>query len=129
MAQAETIPIEEERGRGALIAQQNDTFRKSGNQDALIKGQIVMTQGVATLAPVIKAILTQRLWAFDAFTEDNDPFGDHSFGCIEFNVTDTDHRFFWKIDLYDTAYDYGSDDAVNPEVTRRVLTLMLPEEY
>ncbi len=131
MAQAEIVPIENafDAERVALIAAQNDAFRTSGNQDRVIKGQIVMTQGVATLAPVVKAILSQRLWTFDAFTSNNDPFGDHSFGCIAFNVSGTDHRVFWKIDLYDTDYEYGSDDAANPEVTRRVLTVMLPCEY
>lgn len=131
MVQAEITSNEEEfdAERAALIAAQNDAFRTSGNQDRDIQGQIVMTQGVATLAPVVKTILTQRLLAFDDFTEDNDPYGDHTFGCIAFSVSGSEHRFFWKIDLYDAAYEYGSDDAANPEVTRRVLTLMLPCEY
>lgn len=131
MGNTNIIPTDEEadRERTALIAAQNDTFRTSGNKDPAIKGQIVVTQGVAALDAVVTATLFHRLLSFDAFTEDNDPYGDHTFGCIAFELEGTEHRVFWKIDLYDTAYRYGSDDAANPEVTRRVLTLMLPSEY
>lgn len=75
MAHTSIVPNEAdlEAGRMALIAAQNDAFRTSGNNDPIIKGQIVITQGVAALDAVLTATLFQRLVTFDAFTEDNDP--------------------------------------------------------
>ena len=59
------------------------------------------------------------------FTEDNDPYGDHTFGA----VTVESRKVWWKIDLYDLDYRWGSEDAANTAVTRRVLTIMFPEDY
>ena len=38
-------------------------------------------------------------------------------------------RLYWKIDLYDAGYEFGSDDCADTAKTRRVLTILLPEEY
>ena len=63
--------------------------------------------------------------AFDTFTSDNDPYGEHDFGTIEWRGT----RLFWKIDCYDPDMRFGSSDPADPSVTARVLTIMLAEEY
>lgn len=34
-----------------------------------------------------------------------------------------------KIDYYDRAFEWGSEDPTDTSVTRRVITLMLPEDY
>ena len=113
----------------ARIAEQNDRFRTTWGADFTVPGQIVMTRGVADLAPAAKAIIMQRVQSFDTFTEDNDPYGDHDFGAFEFEVAGNSYRIFWKIDLYDTEYSMGSDDPANLQVTRRVLTIMHASEY
>jgi hypothetical protein len=35
----------------------------------------------------------------------------------------------FKIDYYDVNLEFGSPDAADPAVTKRVITLMLAEEY
>ena len=63
---------------------------------------------------------------FDRFTDDNDPHGEHDFGCIELEA----RRIFWKIDYYaDDAMEWGSEEPSEPARTYRVLTIMLAEEY
>ncbi|MEO1538259.1 MAG: DUF3768 domain-containing protein [Pseudomonadota bacterium] len=113
----------------AKIAEQNDRFRTTWGADFTVPGQIVMTRGVADLSPAAKAIIMQRVQKFDTFTEDNDPYGDHTFGVFEFEIDGNSYRIFWKIDLYDPEYNMGSDDPANPQVTRRVLTIMHASEY
>lgn len=112
-----------------VIADQNDRFRRSWGGDATVPGQIVMTCGVAALgdAAVLCLIATVRI--FDAFTEDNDPWGQHDFGIVEIGQGGETVKVYWKLDLYDADYTFGSKAPEDPERTRRVLTLLLPEEY
>jgi hypothetical protein len=79
--------------------------------------------------------------AFDAFDEDNDPHGERDFGAIyqlgdgRWTATrprlrdDERERVFWKFDYYGRDLQFSSEDAANPAVTRRVLTIMLADEY
>ena len=113
----------------AIIAKQNDRFRTTWEADFGVPGQIAMTRGVAELSPAAKAIIMQRVQTFSEFTEDNDPYRDHSFGSFEFEIAGNKHRIFWKIDLYDKDYAMGSDDPADVASTRRVLTVLLASEY
>jgi hypothetical protein len=97
----------------------NDAFRKSLSRD------VVITQGVAALESDVRAMVIRKVVTFDAFTPDNDPHGEHDFGS--FNVAG--QKFFWKIDYYDQQLQGGSDDPADEAKTRRVLTIMLAEEY
>ena len=62
---------------------------------------------------------------FDRFDADNDPYGEHDFGSVDLGTA----RLFWKIDYYDQALANHSPDPADPARTKRVLTIMLAEEY
>ena len=62
---------------------------------------------------------------FDAFSEDNDPYGEHDFGSLSLQG----EVVFWKIDYYDLDLSNGSPDPADPRVTIRVLTVMMASEY
>lgn len=102
------------------IRQLNDTFRKSFNG-----GRVVLTRCVQSLTDDDRQELLKQVQEFDNFTEDNDPYGEHDFGVINFK-NDT---YFWKIDYYDTDYNYFSPDASDSDVTNRVITIMRGDEY
>jgi len=108
-------------------------FRKKRIQrlnDALRRGEaahasIVVTQGVQALGEDALAEISLAVATFDSFSEDNDPHGEHDFGAL----TCQGEKLFWKIDYFDLALKLHSPDAANPEVTHRVLTIMLACEY
>jgi hypothetical protein len=99
----------------------NDSFRKS----LMRGGQCVITSGVAALGSDLVATALNSVRTFDAFTGDNDPYGEHDFGSFQVGMD----RFFWKIDYYDTSMRYGSEDPSDSVQTKRVLTIMLADEY
>ena len=88
-------------------------------------GELFVTRGIAGLPETEQAAILDRVRTFDDFTEDNDPWRKHDFGSFEHNGRTID----WKIDYYDLALRFHSPDAADPAVTRRVLTIMLAEEY
>jgi hypothetical protein len=98
----------------------NDNFRST-----FIGGQVVMTAGVADLPMDVKARALLQVQRFADFNANNDPHGEHDFGSFEV----AGEKFFWKIDYYDPDMTFGSEDPADPEKTRRVLTVMLAEEY
>jgi hypothetical protein len=102
------------------IALLNDAFRQTFSG-----GRVTMTAGVAALPDMVKAEALCMVAAFDRFTEDNDPHGEHDFGGFEL----VNRKFFWKIDYYDAHCELGSEDPLDPAKTTRVLTLMLASEY
>jgi len=104
----------------AEIRRLNDAFRTT-----LTGGRVLITTGVQQLPASVQQDAIGRVRTFNAFTEDNDPYGEHDFGRFE----ESGNAFFWKIDYYDQSLRYGSEDPADPERTTRVLTLMLTSEY
>ena len=98
----------------------NDAFRTT-----MTGGRVMMTAGVDALPSDVKAMVIRRVATFSDFTPDNDPRQEHDFG----NFTLAGRKFFWKIDAYDEAMQFGSEDPADPTKTTRVLTIMLAEEY
>ena len=98
----------------------NDTLRKTGRG-----GKVQFTAGIAHQDPAFGQAVLNAVIAFDAFTQDNDPFGEHD--CASLMVLD--QLILWKIDYYDRQLEFHSVDPANPKVTVRVLTIMLADEY
>ncbi len=122
---SETFEITEEARR---IAAQNDLFRNHivrGGPAGMPQGRVVVTRAVADMGPAFQIAVARAVATDQTFTEDNDPDGDHSFGA----VTVEGRKVWWKIDLYDLAYRWGSETPEDPTRTRRVLTIMFPEDY
>ena len=59
------------------------------------------------------------------FDAENDPQCEHDCGGFD----RARHRFFFKIDRYDSMLAFGSQDPSDPDKTTRVLTIMLAEVY
>ena len=102
------------------IALLNDQARTT-----LTNCKIIITQGIDLLGEEAVGFILNLVRHFDDFSERNDPFGEHDFGAIEYEG----NTVFWKIDYYDLDLMNHSPDPSDPHVTRRVLTIMLGEEY
>ncbi len=59
------------------------------------------------------------------FTEDDDPYGTHEMGFM----TVQGKYVWWKIDLFDQDYAMGSPNPAALAETRRVLTILFPDDY
>ena len=102
------------------IAKLNDDFRRS-----FIGGRVVMTEGVYALEEKERDALFHKVMTFSDFSEDNDPYGEHAFGCVEH----LGQRYFFKIDYYAEDMKHRSEDPSNATVTNRVLTILTAQEY
>ena len=119
------------------IARLNDLARQAMG----VACTAVATVGFRSLPASDQSRVRELIETFDAFDEDNDPHGERDFGCV-YQLGDgqwtTDRpgvredereRVFWKLDYYDRDLRFASEDAANPAITRRVLTIMLSDEY
>lgn len=85
-----------------------DVFLITSGVQALLEDSGQLDPGVALLG------LIRKIKDFNEFTEDNDPWKEHDFGCFQF----LGEKLFFKFD------DYQGHDGFNI-----VLTVMLAEEY
>jgi hypothetical protein len=85
----------------------------------------VITTGVAALGIEAVARIVKTITVYDDFCYANDPHGEHDFGAFEADG----QTIFFKIDYYDSALTRRSSDPADPNITQRVITIMLAEEY
>jgi hypothetical protein len=98
----------------------NDRLRQNFGE-----GTAVMTCGVAALGAEAVARIVQTIAIYDDFCHANDPHEEHDFGSFEADG----HTIFFEIDYYDTTLTQHSSDPADPSVTKRVITIMLAQEY
>ena len=125
------------REQTARIARLNDLARRAMG----VACTAVATVGFRSLSASDQSSVRELIETFDAFDEDGDPYGERDFGCVyqlgdgrwtterPRLCEDERERVFWKLDYYDRDLRFGSEDAANPAITRRVLTIMLADEY
>lgn len=98
----------------------NDYLRRN-----LSGGVAVMTPAVAALGADFVQRAISAMAAFDDFHNGNDPYKEHDLGIIEVDG----RKLIFKISYYDKSLILHSPDPSDPNVTERVITLMLAEEY
>ncbi len=98
----------------------NDSLRQDFSE-----GSAVITTGVAALGAEAVARIVKTIAVFDDFCHANDPFEEHDFGSFDADG----HTIFFKIDYYDPTLINHSADPADPAITKRVITIMLADEY
>jgi hypothetical protein len=88
-------------------------------------GTAVVTLGIAALGQEAVDRIVKTIAVCDDFCHANDPYEEHDFGAFEADG----HKIFFKIDYYDKDLTYHSPDPADPNVTERVITVMLADEY
>lgn len=83
------------------------------------------TTGIKALDPRDQSRIREKVELFRDFNPGNDPHQEHDFGSFEHDG----NKIMWKIDYYDRNLEYGSEHPEDPGQTKRVLTIMLAEEY
>ena len=129
-----TRSVSQSTSRAEAVARLNDLARKAMG----VACTAVTTSGFRSLTASDQSRVRELIECFDAFTPDNDPHGERDFGAVYQDGRgcwttrrpgECSETVFWKIDCYDHSMEWASDDPANPAVTRRVLTIMLAEEY
>src|SRR5665647_3967186 len=89
----------------------NDQLRR-----AQVGGTTMLSAGLVAFFEKDLAAVVELVRAFDDFSEDNDPYGEHDFGAFEYQG----QTINWKIDYYALDMQHGSDDPANAAITKRV---------
>lgn len=106
-------------GSTERIAELNDALRTEGPDRRWVLSSGLFALRMEAVMSILREVVT-----FDSFTEGNDPYGEHD--CAVFEIEGV--KVMWKIDYYDISREGGSPDPSDPEVTERVITVMLASE-
>jgi hypothetical protein len=102
------------------IREENDKFRTSFRG-----GQILLTEGVASLPSMVIAAALQKVAEFKDWTPDIDAHGEHDYLSFDF----CNREFVFIIQYYDLKMEMHSPDPADPAITKRIATFMLTHEW
>lgn len=102
------------------VAELNDKHRKW-----IPLTSTVITSGVDRLGADVVDKIISKVRSFNAFEEGNDPYGEHDFWAIEHAW----EKIYWKIDYYSKDWRGWGEDPSDVDKTKRILTIMLSDEY
>lgn len=109
-------PDQQENEQIKKIADLNDHLRVTG-----LGGRVITTLGIASLPKETQIAITQAVRTFSEFNESNDPYKEHDSAILSVKGV----RIKWKIDYYDQTMLHHSLNKADPNVTKRVMTIML----
>ena len=114
------VSAETDAARKAQIRELNDTLRTTG-----LGGQTFLTDNLCRggCGFVDKACKAVR--EFRKFNRNNDPYEEHD--CATLKVEGK--TVIFKVSYYDLDMRFLSSDPSDPKVTKRVLTIMLAEDW
>lgn len=120
-------PTTIDRARAARIAAANDAFRKTATSGVVFTATLA-AEGLVTMLAILA-----KVRAYEAFTSDNDPYGEHEFGSVTHPLslggTPRPETCFWKIDTYaDASLTFGAEDPLDANAVR-ILTIMHASDY
>ncbi|VTO16896.1 Protein of uncharacterised function (DUF3768) [Brevundimonas vancanneytii] len=115
-----SAPAVEVLTRAQLIASQNDAFRKAlastVHDGVRLQGFCLTTPGFNAQSFVARATILEALRNFDAFTEGDDPYGQHDFVSVSVAVAGGKLNVLFKIDYFSGSdCFYGSDNPADDE--------------
>ena len=103
----------------------NATWVMTPGVTALLVCELAEGEPMEPQSPQRMAALRQAIATFYDWSEGNDPYGEHDFGAF----TLFGARLFFKIDYLHPDRETLAPVPGNIELCRRVLTVMLAEEY
>ena len=106
--------------RKARIRELNDTLRTTG-----VGGETFLTDALCQMGMDFVEKACEAVREFTAFNKDNDPYKEHDFAVLRVEGK----AVMFKVSYYDLDLRYLSTDPSEPRVTRRVLTIMLGEDW
>ena len=88
-------------------------------------GEIVYSSGMSIFSNYDLFQIMRTISFYDDFNKDNNPYGEKDFGIVNFK----NYKIIWKIDYYDNELKYHSSAPYDSNQTKRVMTVMLADEY
>lgn len=90
-----------------------------------LNGEIVYSSGMSIFSNYDLCQIMRTISFYDDFNKDNNPYEEKDFGIINFKI----YKIIWKIDYYDIEMKYHSPAPYDSSKTKRVMTVMLADEY
>ena len=111
---------EDQANNTQMIRKINDQFRRT-----FFGGSVMLTSGITSLGANAQRAILSQVREFKDFGPTNDPHGEHDFGSFAYQG----ETIIFKIDYYDASLTMGSNDPADISITKRVLTILLADEW